>query len=995
MAKRSADLKKIFAPSDAGAFFVIALGLFIALFLDEMAVRLIGVCIAILGGVALFMMVSPRLAELSMQGRPPRPSDSPLLTSETRRDSQSKRRVFEREAFVEEYGVAEPEDEDFKDDDQIALFPDGRPDSAGSVKAIREYRRTVPLDTPIADRSNEPRGDRGNDPRGDRGNDPRGDRGNEPRGDRGNDPRGDRGNDPRGDRGNERGNDRSNERRYEQTEAESMLGKTFGDGDESSAVRVVGVKKKGSSTTARAEGSKPEGLQIHNRERQRAEELRARIERERTQSQHSEEESVSAPFAKRTPSPAQQPAQAPTQPPATTAPVHYTPGPSAPKSVPSSFAPDAPTTIDTPDGDTIVIRPRAPRAPEPTIELVEDHSQSVAASASADEVAPTPHVEPPARDEELPTRYEELPTRYEEFPTRYEELPTRYDEPAMHHDVSGTRPDASTTRHEEPTTFIETASASVEEPMVATDGPSLADTGVALPQQPRETRRRKPDVSLNEFIDEDHQVPGGQHEPRKEFDQLLNRVLMVIRSATNARTAAFFWVNAEKQQLVVEARITEATDAFVEARKIPLGRDAVSQIAIEGRPEILTEISAAAELDLLPYYSSPAGTVSFIGVPVYYGGKVVGVLCADSLVEDAYSDITVGFFGQFTKLISGLVQSYTGKFDLLQSSLTLNALQQFRTFVGGSPSSIEHLLKALLNATITCLDVRTIGAVLFDAYSNAWTIQDLRSQLEDFGIALGDSVDLATSVTGAAIMQGETVVINGPSNEICLRPSELPLDEGQFVAIPLRSTTMTYGALFFDNHLGTLTQQDISIAETLGEQAGTLIEQFRTSEMMQGGVLLDYATGSMNRTGFDMRMREEFARAVDYQVPLTVCLVRIDTSRALSDLSNEQSQHILSHVLNLVKAQLRDYDVIAHLGENLLAIGLIGYNSQQAQMWTENIRGKIASSIIEVDGRRFSVTVSIGVAEATPRDSSETLFANALQVLGRSEKLTNKVTVFA
>jgi len=64
-------------------------------------------------------------------------------------------------------------------------------------------------------------------------------------------------------------------------------------------------------------------------------------------------------------------------------------------------------------------------------------------------------------------------------------------------------------------------------------------------------------------------------------------------------------------------------------------------------------------------------------------------------------------------------------------------------------------------------------------------------------------------------------------------------------------------------------------------------------------------------------------------------------------------------------------------------------------MWTENIRGKIASSIIEVDGRRFSVTVSIGVAEATPRDSSETLFANALQVLGRSEKLTNKVTVFA
>ncbi len=891
MPKRSVDLKKIFAPSDATAFVVIALGLFIALFLDEMAVRLIGVCIAILGGVALFMMVSPRLAELSMQGRPPRPSDSPLLTSETRRDSQSKRRVFEREAFVEEYGVAELDEDEYKDEHQIELFPDaaGNPsrgglaggatgDATGDVKRIREYRRTVPIDAPVAEHSG----------------------------------------------------------------SESLLGKTFGDGDEGSAVRVVGVKKKGSSAILKAEG-----LQVHHRERHRTEELRARIERERTSETS-----------------ATQPAPNVTQPAPTT------------------------TTIDTPDGDTIVIRPRAPRADAGRVDAASNSAPPSVPPVVAPIVAPsTPPIEASIKAPiEAPA---EPPVRVTSPAIELVEDHSVEDEPSRTADVAGA--DApSHTPEDVPSHTPEAVPSHTPETV-----PSLADSGVAVPTQLRETRRRKPDVSLNEFIDEDHQVPSGQHEPRKEFDQLLNRVLMVIRSATNARTAAFFWVNAEKQQLVVEARITEATDAFIEQRKLPLGRDAVSQIAMEGRPEILTEISAAAELDLLPYYSQPAGTVSFIGVPVYYGGKVVGVLCADSLVEDAYSDITVGFFGQFTKLISGLVQSYTGKFDLLQSSLTLNALQQFRTFVGSTPNSIEHLLKALLNATITCMDVRTIGAVLFDAQTNAWTVQDLRSQLDDSGYKIGDSVDLSASVTGAAIMQGETVVVVGPSNEICLRPTELPLDEGQFIAIPLRSTSMTYGALFFDNHLGTLTQQDINIAETLGEQAGTLIEQFRTSEIMQGGVLLDYATGSMNRASFDMRMREEFARAVDYQVPLTVCLVRIDQSRALTGIPPEQSQRILLHVFDLVKAQLRDYDVVANIGGNVLAIGLIGYKSQQAQMWTENIRGKIASSIIDVDGRRFSVTVSIGVAEATPRDSAETLFANALIVLGRSEQQTNKVTVYA
>jgi len=73
---------------------------------------------------------------------------------------------------------------------------------------------------------------------------------------------------------------------------------------------------------------------------------------------------------------------------------------------------------------------------------------------------------------------------------------------------------------------------------------------------------------------------------------------MVIRSATNARTAAFLWVNSERQELVVEAKITEAEDEFTSQRKLPMGIDALSQIAREGRPEIITQISPSAEINM-------------------------------------------------------------------------------------------------------------------------------------------------------------------------------------------------------------------------------------------------------------------------------------------------------------------------------------------------------------------------------------------------------------
>ena len=114
---------------------MIVIGLFIALFLDEMAVRLIGVCIAVLGGVALFMMVSPRLTDMSMS-RPPRPTDAPSFVSETQRDALKKRQVFDSIAYRATFGAEGNGDEPPIDERQQELFP-GMIDEAEKRKEER------------------------------------------------------------------------------------------------------------------------------------------------------------------------------------------------------------------------------------------------------------------------------------------------------------------------------------------------------------------------------------------------------------------------------------------------------------------------------------------------------------------------------------------------------------------------------------------------------------------------------------------------------------------------------------------------------------------------------------------------------------------------------------------------------------------------------------------------------------------------------------------
>jgi GGDEF domain-containing protein len=59
------------------------------------------------------------------------------------------------------------------------------------------------------------------------------------------------------------------------------------------------------------------------------------------------------------------------------------------------------------------------------------------------------------------------------------------------------------------------------------------------------------------------------------------------------------------------------------------------------------------------------------------------------------------------------------------------------------------------------------------------------------------------------------------------------------------------------------------------------------------------------------------------------------------------------------------------------------------------MRKDIASSIMEFEGRRFSATVSMGIAEFDAAEPWDRLLDNAYQALTMSSRHGNKVTVFA
>ena len=236
-------------------------------------------------------------------------------------------------------------------------------------------------------------------------------------------------------------------------------------------------------------------------------------------------------------------------------------------------------------------------------------------------------------------------------------------------------------------------------------------------EEPVQRTREAKVYSPSDFVDNDQSMmEGGQVEPKAEFNLLLQKMLSVIKEVVFANSVSFFWVNREARQLVLESKLTDSP-SFSTSRKLPIGNDIVSQIAQSGTPEILNQIAANAERDIVPYYTSLEEIKSFIGVPVFYPRRdgdllPVAVLAVDSKADDAYGPETIDLLAKFTKMLSAVLKSSTEKYDLMSESGVLKTEMRFRTKAFGE-SEISNIGNALAEevSTLVPWDALTLDFV--------------------------------------------------------------------------------------------------------------------------------------------------------------------------------------------------------------------------------------------------------------------------------------------
>lgn len=478
-------------------------------------------------------------------------------------------------------------------------------------------------------------------------------------------------------------------------------------------------------------------------------------------------------------------------------------------------------------------------------------------------------------------------------------------------------------------------------------------------------------------------------EPRKEFNYLVSKVLTIIASVFDTRTVVFFWVNKDKETFTLETYLTDAR-FFSEQKKYSFGFDGISDVASKAKPIVITDIKSTVELKIIPYYTSESSTGSFIAVPIFFNNIVVGVVAIDSTEEKKYTSKTIDALGNYTKLISGLIQSYTSKYDLIQETKILESVQLFKAMFANSSSTKDEVIDVLL-ASIEQLAVGNplIGICMFDESMNEWGIVRTSNAINHPELRSA-VVELNNSLVGHTILSGATVIAHPLHQEkIRFYSGEPSTYNTYFFSVPIKSIANCFGALFLEgNNFERIIPEQRSF-EFLAEQVGIILEQIAVNEAIQSNSMVNDLTGIMNYSQFTKRLQDEILRATDFRQDISICLIRIDSMQ-----QRLESKPLMTHLSSLVTKFVRPYDVVSQIDDQTIVVCLISMKAENARIWSEKFKKSVSMSTLTLIERTVSLTVSIGICEFNPSYTVERFLSNADEALKNSQKRGNSINIY-
>ncbi len=463
-----------------------------------------------------------------------------------------------------------------------------------------------------------------------------------------------------------------------------------------------------------------------------------------------------------------------------------------------------------------------------------------------------------------------------------------------------------------------------------------------------------------------------------QFGFVLEKMLTVIKEAYSANTAIFFWYNKKKEKLSIERYVSNSEELV--NRKLEIEDDILSKIVQKGEPELLSDISPAAEADVVRYYSAVQGIRSFVGVPLFYDKSLIAIIAVDSKVGDAFGIETIYALGRFVRVITMIISIFEEKHA---DNVSQQRLKGLLNLIGPESkfNSDSELIQTIYNSVGFLLNWDAFAFVYFYPLEQKFrTVKIINNtSLKYIGESL--EIELNGTLVGKSIITGIPVKIDDTSGEQYKRYSKVEdvSFEGSFLAMPLIYNNQNYGVLCFESlKKNAFSNADVQFLKNAMNILSFVIYSYSTQALLKSYLAVDVETKVLNTDTFKERLSADLLKAEKVQAPGAVALIRIDDFLEQESLfDGNPLPKVLSTVAETIRKEMTPLNLFGRIGDKVFAVYFFSSNTKEVFLWAEKLRVKIARKPIAVISKQTTYTISVGVASSTGKVDVDEVLHNA------------------
>lgn len=463
-----------------------------------------------------------------------------------------------------------------------------------------------------------------------------------------------------------------------------------------------------------------------------------------------------------------------------------------------------------------------------------------------------------------------------------------------------------------------------------------------------------------------------------QFSFVLEKILTVIKESYAANTVIFFWYNKGKEKLTIEKYVSNSTE--IANRKFDIEDDILSKIIQKGEPELLSDISPAAEVDVIRYYNSPQGIRSFVGVPLFYDKSLVAILAVDALVGDAFGIETIYSLGRFVRVITMIISAFEDKYSESISQQRLNGILSLMSS-GKKIENEEDLIASIQNSINYLIRWDAFAFVYYKPVEQKFKTIKIKNNTSLKYVGQNLEIELSGTLVGKSIITGVPVKIDDVSANEYIRFSKVEdvSFDGSFLAMPLIYNSQNYGVLCFESlKKNAYTNSDVHFLKEAVMLLAFMIHSYSTQTLLKSFIAVDIETRTLNSETFKERMISDLLKAEKLKAPSALALIRIDDFLDQESLfDGNPFPKVLETVSEMIKQEITPLNLFGRLGEKVFAIYFFNSTTKDVFVWAEKLRVKIARKPIAVVSKQTTYTISVGIASAANKVDVDEIIHNA------------------